>query len=84
MKYLLIYSFEKISPKRRLKFNRILYGYVDSSNFGTYSYIRKGILEKENYKKLTDGVVLLDKKPKNLAKHLKEYGAKYHIFKVIA
>lgn len=82
MKLLLIYWFNEISPKNRTKFNRELYGYTDTSNFGKYSYNRKGILKK--YKKITKGVILLDKKPKNIDKFLKKNKAKYKFFKVLA
>jgi len=84
MKYLLIYGFGVISPKKRLEFNRVLYGYTDYSNFGSYSYFRKGILDPKFYKKLAKGVILLDNLPKNLIKHLKKYNAVYYIFKVVA
>ena len=84
MKYLLVYSFESINPKKRLKFNRGLYSYSDYSNFGSYSYFRKGIFEPKTCKRLAKGVVLFSNKPKNLIKHLKEYKATYNIFKVVA
>lgn len=84
MKYLLIYGFKKIIPKIRLQFNRKLYGYSDSSNFGEYSYFRKGILKLNSYKRLAKGVVLMNKQPRGLIKFLKSYGAHYQILKVVA
>ena len=84
MKYLLIYGFDSINPKKRLEFNRKLYGFSDYSNFGAYSYFRKGIFEPKLCRRLAKGVVLFNKKPKNLIKHLKEYKATYYIFKVVA
>jgi len=83
MKYLLIYSFRNISPKKRLEFNRKLYGYRDSSNFGAYTYFRKGILEQGTYLRLAKGVVLMDKIPKEIIGYLEEYKAQYKILKVI-
>ena len=83
MKYLLIYGFKAIIPKMRLQFNRKLYGYSDSSNFGKYNYFRKGILEPSSYERFAKGVVLMNRKPKNLIKFLKSYRAKYRILKVI-
>ena len=80
MKYLLVYWFKSITPKERTKFNRKLYGYSDSSNFGNYVYKRDGVLK--NYKKITKGVVLMDQKPKNLHKTLKSANAEYKIFNV--
>jgi len=83
MKYILIYGFKSIIPKKRLYFNRQLYGYLDSSNFGAYNYFRKGILEPKSYERLGKGIVLLSKKPKDLIKFLKFYKANYRIFKVV-
>ena len=83
MKYLLVYGFESISPKKRLNFNRKLYGFSDYSNFGAYSYFRKGILDPKECKRLAKGVVLCKNKPKELIKHLKEHKARYRILKVL-
>lgn len=82
MKQLLVYWFDKIVPKERTKFNRELYGYLDTSNFGKYNYKRKGLLEK--YKKLTKGAVLLENKPKKLDSFLKKSGVKYKIYKILS
>ena len=84
MKYLLIYGFDSISPKKRLEFNRKLYGFSDQSNFGAYSYFRKGILDQKESERLAKGVVLCNKKPEELIKHLKKYKAKYRILSVVA
>lgn len=84
MKYLLIYGFRVISPKKRLEFNRKLYGFSDYSNFGSYSYFRKGILNPKECERLAKGVVLCKKKPKDLIKHLKKYKANYRILRVVA
>ena len=84
MKYLLIYGFDSIIPKKRLEFNRKLYGFSDYSNFGSYSYFREGILNPKECERLAKGVVLCRKKPKDLIKHLKEYKANYRILKVVA
>jgi len=84
MKYILVYGFKSISPKKRLEFNRKLYGYLDHSNFGSYNYFRKGILKPNTYEKLAKGVILMSKKPASLIKFLKSYKASYRIFKVIA
>ena len=84
MKYLVIYGFESISPKKRLEFNRKLYGFSDYSNFGSYSYSRKGILNSKECERLAKGVFLCKSVPKELIKHLKKYKAKYKILKVIA
>jgi hypothetical protein len=84
MKYILIYSFDKISPKKRLEFNRKLYGYHDFSNFGSYSYFREGILKPKSFQRLTKGVVLINFKTKKLLKLLKDFKAQHKIFKVVA
>ncbi len=84
MKYILIYGFKSISPKKRLEFNRKLYGYLDHSNFGCYNYFRKGILKPKTFERLAKSVVLMNEKPKDLIKFLKSYKANYRIFKVVS
>jgi len=83
MKYILVYGFNSINPKKRLEFNRKLYGYIDYSNNGQYTYFRKGLLNSNNYKKLAKGVILLDKKPRGLNKLLNHYNSNFRFFKVI-
>ncbi len=82
MKYILFYGFGSIEPKKRLEFNRKLYGYIDYSNNGQYTYFRKGILNPNKYEKLAKSVLLLAKKPRGLISLLKNYNANYRIFKV--
>jgi len=84
MKYILVYGFKSISPKKRLEFNRKLYGFSDYSNFGAYSYFREGILKPKTFERLAKGIVLMTIKPKNLLKLLRFYKANYRIFKVVA
>jgi hypothetical protein len=84
MAYLIIYGFKAITPKKRLEFNRKLYGYSDHSNFGSYSYFRKGVLSAKDCERLAKGVFLCKKMPRDLIKHLKEYKANYRILKVVA
>ncbi len=82
MKFILVYGFDSIEPKKRLEFNRKLYGYTDYSNNGQYTYFRKGLLYPKEYEKLAKSVLLLDKKPGGLISLLKNYNANYRIFKV--
>lgn len=84
MKYLLIYGFKSISPKKRLEFNRKLYGFSDYSNFGSYSYFREGVLHPKECERLAKGVILCKSKPKNLIELLKKFKARYRILKVLA
>lgn len=84
MKHILVYGFKSIQPKKRLEFNRKLYGYLDFSNFGSYTYSREGLLKPKTFERLAKGIVLMDNKPKNLIKFLKSYEANYRIFKVVA
>jgi len=84
MKYILVYGFKSIIPKKRLEFNRKLYGYSDLSNFGAYNYFRKGVLEPKTFEKLAKGVVLMNNKSGELLKLLKSYKANYKIFKVVS
>ena len=84
MKYLLIYGFTSISPKKRLEFNRKLYGFSDYSNFGSYSYFRKGVLDSKRCERLAKGIVLCPSKPKELLRLLKKYKANHRILTVVA
>ena len=84
MEYILVYGFKSISPKKRLEFNRRLYGYLDFSNFGAYTYFREGILKPKTFERLAKGIVLMSKKPINLIKLLKSYKSHYRIFRVVA
>lgn len=84
MKYILIYGFRLITPRKRLEFNRKLYGYSDFSNFGAYTYFREGVLKPKTYERLAKGIVLLNKKPRDLIRLLKSYKAHYRILKVVA
>ena len=84
MKYLLVYGFDSITQKKRLEFNRKLYGFSDYSNFGSYSYFRNGILDPKKCERLAKGVVLCQSKPKELLVLLRKYKAKYRILSVVA
>ena len=82
MKHIVVYKFKKIEPKTRLQFNRELYGFIDYSNKGKYHYHREGILSKDDYEKLSRGVLLIKKKLNAVLEHLKRYNADYRVFKI--
>lgn len=81
-KIIICYSLGSIEPKERVKFNRELYGYKDSSNHGNYSYKRNGILSKLKYEKPLDSVIIVWGNAQPIIQHLKSYGSKYVSYKI--
>ena len=62
-----------------------MYGYVDKSNYGKYTYTRKGLLGNIKHRKIQDGVIIVGKNDfKVVVKLLREYDAKVHIFDIFA
>jgi len=61
---LISYTLEKASPKQKIALHRILYGYEDFSNRGTYQYQRKGLINTIKGKKLNRGVFIIPRKHK--------------------
>jgi len=53
------YTLEKSKQNQKLLIHRLLYGYEDFSNNGSYSYQRKGLIETYNGKKLNRGVFII-------------------------
>ena len=66
MKSLIVsYTLENAKPHQKLLIHRLLYGYDDISNNGSYRYKRKGLLEVYSGKKLNRGVFAIPLKFKN-------------------
>jgi hypothetical protein len=66
MKEVLVsYTLEKAKQSQKLLIHRLLYGYEDFSNNGTYSYKRKGLIEACGGKKINRGVFIIPLKFKN-------------------
>ncbi len=59
------YTLEKSKPHQRLMIHRLLYGYDDFSNNGTYRYKRKGLVETCSGKKINRGVFIIPLKFKD-------------------
>lgn len=81
-KTIVCYSLGSIEPKKRIKFNRELYGYEDKSNHGKYEYQRKGILLKKDYEKPLKSVIIISKNIQRVIKHLEKYKAKFVSHKI--
>jgi alkylated DNA nucleotide flippase Atl1 len=53
------YTLEKLNPRQRIALHRVLYGYNDQSNNGSYSYERAGLIHKKGILKLNRGVIIV-------------------------
>jgi len=56
---LVSYTLEKARPRHKVAIQRILYGYEDVSNNGSYHYKRKGLIDSLSGKKLNRGVFII-------------------------
>ena len=59
------YTLEKAKPHQKIIIHRLLYGYTDFSNNGSYKYKRKGIIEYYSGIKLNRGVFIIPAKYKD-------------------
>jgi len=59
------YTLEKAKPHQKIIIHRLLYGYTDLSNNGSYKYERKGLIEHYSGKKLNRGVFIIPAKYKD-------------------
>ena len=53
------YTLENSKQSQKLLIHRLLYGYEDFSNNGSYSYQRKGLIEACNGRKINRGVFII-------------------------
>lgn len=53
------YTLEKSKPHQKILIHRLLYGYTDISNNGSYKYKRKGLIEHYSGTKLNRGVFII-------------------------
>lgn len=58
---LIKYNLKSVSINNRTLIHRALYGYIDHSNKGNYTYQRKGVLKELKYKKISDSVLLINR-----------------------
>ena len=66
---LVVMKFTRLCSKEKAKIFRLLYGYSGSSNYGRYSYPKKGILSSLPHIKLTRGVFILRKGDEKVLKN---------------
>lgn len=59
------YTLEKAKPHQKIIIHRLLYGYNDLSNNGSYEYKRKGLIELYSGTKLNRGVFIIPLKHKD-------------------
>ncbi|KXB04456.1 hypothetical protein AKJ50_02375 [candidate division MSBL1 archaeon SCGC-AAA382A13] len=75
----MIVAYKQPNQSKSVQLSRSLHGYTDKSNYGEYSYERKGLLDKIPYQKLMNGVFILKKKDaEQLIKLLEKYEAEYY------
>ena len=66
MKSIIIsYTLEKAKPHQKIIIHRLLYGYTDYSNNGSYKYKRNGLIEYYSGTKLNRGVFIIPTKHEN-------------------
>ena len=74
-KSMLLYDLKNKSNVEKTHIIRSLFGYVDRSNKGSYTYNRKGLLSKFKYEKWDKSAILVRKKDEDdVKKILKKFG----------
>ena len=74
-KSMLLYDLKNKSNVEKTHIIRSLFGYVDRSNKGSYTYNRKGLLSKFKYEKWDRSAILVRKKDEDdVKKILKKFG----------
>lgn len=80
---LIHYNLSKLDQVKKVLVKRLLFGYTEYSNYGKYTYKRKGILEEIPYFKLTKAVVVVKPQDQNkVINVLKKVGAKYDVLDI--
>ena len=78
------YTLEKSKPHQRLSIHRLLYGYDDLSNNGSYKYKRQGLIELCSGTKLNRGVFIIPLKFQDkIIPLLKKNKANLHVIPVV-
>jgi len=81
---ILKYNLKGVPVKNKTLIHRALYGYIDHSNKGNYTYNRKGALNKIKYTKIGNSVIMLETKYIGpLIPLFKKYMVKVHIMELI-
>lgn len=81
---LIKYNLKGISVVKKTLIHRALYGYIDHSNKGSYTYKRKGVLHGLDYLKVSNGVLIVDRGDiDKIIPLFKKYKIKTHIIDLI-
>ena len=80
---IIVYDMSKLDQYHKVLLNRVMFGFIDNSNNGAYSYQRKGILEEIPHKRLMNGA-LIAKMPdaKKILTILKIHKAKIYSYDI--
>jgi len=77
------YTLENAKPHQKLLIHRLLYGYDDISNNGSYRYKRRGLIDIYSGKKINRGVFVIPLKFKDkVIPLLKKSKAKLQVISV--
>lgn len=80
---LIIYELSDLDQYHKVLLNRVLFGYLDNSNKGSYQYKREGILSKiPNFRLPKGAIIVQDKDQNRILTILKKHKAKYNSFDV--
>lgn len=81
---ILKYNLKGVPVNSKTLIHRALYGYIDHSNKGDYTYPRKGILKSIKYTKIGNGVLMVDTKDvEQLIPLFKKYKIRVNIMDMI-
>ena len=81
---ILKYDLKKVPVTKKTLIHRALYGYIDHSNKGSYTYVRKGALDTLKYTKISDSVLMMSAKDvESIVPLFKKYKIKVHIMNLI-
>ena len=82
-KSLLLYDLKNKNNVEKTHIVRSLFGYMDKSNKGKYSYQRKGILSEFKYEKWDKSAIVVNHKDEEQVKKiLKKFGIDFLIMKL--
>ena len=80
---MLLYDLKNKSNVEKTHIIRSLFGYIDRSNKGSYTYNRKGLLSKFKYEKWDKSAILVRKKDEDdVKKILKKFGLEVLIMRL--
>ncbi|MCX6741688.1 MAG: hypothetical protein NTX24_00740 [Candidatus Pacearchaeota archaeon] len=81
---ILKYDLKRVPVTKKTLIHRALYGYIDHSNKGNYTYTRKGALSTLKYTKIGNSVLMINTKDvESIIPLFKKYKIKVHIMGLI-